>query len=153
MVLLTKTMCLSQMKSNLLIFVLSIMSFNCFSQSGNSDVWALLSENNKVEVYSKIVSCDIQGAPNSFEYIMFKVVNNNSDSQKIGLQFEIYFEEGCNGCQGKDETYTEIELNSGESVEGSCSNMENKLAYFILNPSFDESWHYSHSKVLINEIK
>lgn len=135
------------------LLLLSFVSFSCFSQSESSGEWKILQEKNGIEIYSQKISCDIQGAPNSFDYITFKVVNTNSNSQKIGLQFEIYFEEGCNGCQGKDETYTEIELKSGESIEGSCSSMENKLAYFILNPSFNKSWHYSHSKVLINEIK
>lgn len=135
------------------LLFLSFLSFNSFSQSESSAVWEILEKKNGIEIYSQKISCDIQGAPNSFDYITFRVVNTNSEAQKFGLQFEIYFEEGCNGCQGKDETYTQIELSSGESIEGSCSNMENKLVYFISNPSFDKSWHYSHSKVLINEIK
>lgn len=134
------------------LLLVCFLSTNSFAQS-NSQGWQLLKSENGIEIFSKRVSCDIEGAPNSFDYITFKVLNNSTVAQSIGLQFQIHFEEGCNGCQGKDETYAEVKLNPGQSIEGSCSEMENKLAYFILNPSFADSWKYTHSEVLIQPIK
>lgn len=135
------------------ILLLCVTSTSSFAQSKNSNNWQLLKSENGIEIYSQIVSCNFEGAPNAFDYVTFKVLNNSTTSQNIGLQFQIHFEEGCNGCQGKDETYAEVKLNSGQSIEGSCSQMENKLAYFILNPSFADSWKYTHSEVLIQPIK
>lgn len=135
------------------LLLVSFMPASSFAQSKNLNGWQLMKSENGIEIYSQRVSCNIEGAPNSFDYITFKVLNNSSVSQNLGLQFQIHFEEGCNGCQGKDETYTEVKLNPGQSIEGSCSEMENKLAYFILNPSFADSWKYTHSEVLIQPIK
>lgn len=136
------------------LFVLfSASSFSLFAQSRNVNEWELVNADNGVEIYSQRVFCDIQEGLKPFEYVVFKAINTSSEKLNVHLQFEIYFEEGCNGCQGKDETAADLVLNPGESIEGSCENLENKLAYYILNPNFEGSWHYTNSKVIIQSIK
>jgi len=137
----------------ILLIIVSFISFNSIAQSENSNAWQLLNSENGIEIYSQRISCDVQAGINPYDYVAFKAVNTTSESLTFGLEFEIYFEEGCNGCMGKEETSTEITLNSGSSIEGSCLNLENKLAYFVLNPNFDGSWKYTHSKVVIQPIK
>lgn len=131
----------------------SLLSFfNSYSYSQSND-WKLLTSENGINIYTQKAFCDLEGAPNQFEYLLFKAENTSTSELEFDIQFEIHFEEGCNGCQGTEETGTRITLKAGDSIEGSCSNLENKLSYFILNPSFKDSWKYTHAKALIQPIK
>ena len=134
----------------LLLFL--TMSFGLKAQSDNSNNFQLLESENGVEVYSQIITCDTDGSAIPFEYVVFKVINTTSEHVNVRLQFEIHFEEGCNGCATARETSTEISLEAGEVIEASCSNFEYRLAYLTLNPNFEGAWSYSHSKVLIQTI-
>lgn len=94
--------------------------------------------------------CDVQGSPNPFEYIVYKVENTTNSSLTFDLRFEIYFEEGCNGCNGSGETSRNLTLLPGQMVEANCENPTERLSYFIHNPGFSGSWNYTHSVVFIN---
>lgn len=133
-----------------LFALLLILSSNVYSQSNG---WNLVNSESGIEVYSQRVSCDVQSNGKPFDYLVFKVVNTTSTISTFNLKFEIYFEEGCNGCEGSGETVTTLTLNPNESREGSCANLENKLSYFIYNPNFSGSWIYTNSKVLIEPIQ
>lgn len=128
-------------------------TFNLFAQTHDSNEWQLVKAKDGINVFSQIVTCDIEGAPNPFDYVVFKVENTTVESLTIGLHFEIYFEEGCNGCHGSEETSTVLLLEAGSSIESSCVNTVDKLAYFILNPGFAGSWIYTHSQVQLNVIQ
>lgn len=128
-------------------------AFSVFSQTDDSNGWQLVKSKDGVSVYSQIETCNIEGAPNPFDYVVFKVENTTSESLTVVLHFEIYFEEGCNGCQGTEETSTALFLEAGSYIESSCTNPVDQLAYFILNPGFTESWTYTHSQVQINVIQ
>lgn len=134
-------------------FALLILSSISYGQTKNSGEWQLLNSENGIEVYSQIISCETAGFTISPEYLVFKAVNTSTASQTVSLQFEIYFEEGCNGCEGRGETTTEINLAAGESIESSCESFKHRLAYLVFNPNFSGSWHYINSKVLIQPIK
>lgn len=130
-----------------------IFSFSSFSQSNNKVGWDLVKSQDGIEVYSQIVSCETDGSEVPFDYLVFKAVNTSSSQKTALLHFEIHFEEGCNGCERNEENSLELMLESGESVSASCSTLENKLSYIILNPSFQGSWKYEHSEVFIQLIK
>lgn len=136
---------------NTAVITLSLMM--CSNSMAQSSSWKLLNSDDGIEIYSQRVSCDVQGASVPFDYVVFKAVNTTSTESTFNLKFEIYFQEGCNGCGGSGETSTTMTLGPNESKEGSCSDLENRLSYFILNPSFNESWTYTHSKALIQPIK
>ena len=108
-----------------------------------------MSTDNGIEVYSRIVSCETEGFKIPLENIVFKAVNTNSTKSSVNLAFEIYFEEGCNGCERSDETSSKFELNAGESKESTCSNVNELNSFIIRNPNFDGSWKYTHSIVNI----
>lgn len=127
-------------------------SFGLNAQTESSNNFQLIESKDGIEVYSKIISCDTEGSAIPFDYLVFKVKNTTSQSLHVSLEFEIYFEEGCNGCENSRETSIEISLDSGESIEASCSNFEYRLAYLVLNPNFDGSWSYTHSKAIIQLI-
>lgn len=129
-----------------LIFTLFFTS-SVFAQ--NSNEWQIVKSQNGIEYYSKITGCEIR--PNTvYDYVVFKIVNTNTYAVDLNLGFEIHFEEGCNGCDDDLESSISLHLNPGESIESSCSSLDNKLAYFILNPNFNESWHYTHSVIIIH---
>lgn len=139
-----------QKKAGLVFSVLFVIISNfSFSQVKVTESWNLLKSQEGIEVYSKIITCETEGFSTPINYLIYKVSNTNSTSQTVGLQFAIHFEEGCNGCGGSEETYTEIKLNAQQSIEASCSNFGERLSYFILNPSFEGSWTYTHSEVII----
>lgn len=144
---------LTQTSVRLILFIFSL-SFSgvVLSQNSKPDLWNLEKSQDGIEVYSKIVSCETEGSTVHFDYLFFKVVNNSESTKNVSLKFEIYFDEGCNGCHNGNETSRIIELNAGEFLESSCSNYEDKLSYFILNPNFQDSWHYSHSEVYVQLI-
>jgi len=135
------------------IFFLFFGAFNLFSQMPDSNRWQLVKAKDGVSVYSQIQTCDIEGAPNPFDYVVFKVENTTLEPLTIGLHFEIHFEEGCNGCGGSDETSAALFLEGGSSIESTCADPVDQLAYFILNPGFADSWIYTHSQVQINVIQ
>ena len=139
------------MKSLFVVISLSISTF-AYTQSTERDAWTLLKSQEGIEVYSMIKSCDTEGSEVPFDYLHFKVVNSSNTPIKAELKFEIYFDEGCNGCYDNKETTREINLQPGEIIESTCSYSESKLSYTILNPNFKDSWHYSHSKVFIQLI-
>ena len=139
------------MKSNHLMgktmFFLSL--FLCFNSSAQSNDWQLMNTENGIEVYSRIVSCETEGFKIPLENIVFKAVNTTSASTSVNLEFEIYFEEGCNGCEKSDETSSKFQLNAGESKESTCSNENELNSFTIRNANFDGSWKYTHSIVKI----
>lgn len=141
----------SSVKSLLVVFTMFFSGF-LYSQDSSREAWVLEESQDGIEVFSKIVSCDTEGSSVPFDYLLFKVVNNSEYQKKVSLKFEIHFDEGCNGCNGNDETSREIDLQPGEILEPSCLNFEDKLSYFILNPNFQDSWHYSHSEVYVQLI-
>jgi len=139
-----------QKKASLVLSVLFVIISNLsFSQVKVTESWNLLKSQEGIEVYSKIVACETEGFSTPVNYLVYKVSNTNSTLQTVGLQFAIHFEEGCNGCGGSEETFTEVTLNAQQSIEASCSNFIEKMSYFILNPSFKDSWKYTHSEVVI----
>lgn len=124
------------------ILFVAISGFS-FSQTKETDSWSLLKSQDGIEVYSKIVSCETEGFSTPVNYLVYKISNTNSVPQTVGLQFAIHFEEGCNGCGGGEETSIEITLDAGQFVEAGCSNFLDRLSYFILNPSFKDSWTFT----------
>jgi hypothetical protein len=128
-------------------------NFNLLAQTDTPSEWELVKAKDGINVFSQIMTCDIEGAPNPFDYVVFKVENTTEGPLTIGLHFEIYFEEGCNGCGGSEETSTALLLEGGSSIESTCADPVDQLAYFILNPGFADSWIYTHSQVQINVIQ
>ncbi len=125
-------------------------TLNLFSQTNE---WELVKTQEGINVFSQIMTCEVEGAPNSFDYVVFKVENTTVNQLTVGLHFEIYFEEGCNGCDGSEETSTALVLEPGGFIESTCSNPVDQMSYFILNPGFADSWKYTHSQVQINVIQ
>lgn len=119
---------------------------NSFAQSGK---WELQNSHDGIEVYSRILSCETSGFNLPLENIVFKIVNTNSIKKKIDLRYEIYFQEGCNGCEGDNETSEIIQLKGGESIESTCSNSNGLKSFTVNNPNFSGAWHYTHSLVKI----
>lgn len=142
---------LKPMKINYLIgrtmfFLSLVLCSNSYAQSND---WQLMSTENGIEVYSRIISCETEGFNIPLENIVFKAINTTSEKSKVNLEFEIYFEEGCNGCEGSDETSSQFELKGGESKESTCSNSNELNSFIVRNPNFNGSWNYTHSTVKI----
>ena len=142
------------MKTNLLIktSIYAVLLFMCSFSNAQSNDWQLMKTQNGIEVYSRIISCETEGYNLPLENIVFKVINTTSNQSQVKLEFEIYFEEGCNGCYHPGEASAELTLNSGESVESTCSNFNSLNTFTVSNPNFEGSWKYTSSIVKIQTV-
>ncbi len=141
-----KIMKINHLMGKAMLFLSLVLCSNSYGQSKD---WQLMSTENGIEVYSRIISCETEGFNIPLENIVFKAVNTTSTKSKVKLEFEIYFEEGCNGCEGSDETSSQFELNGGESKESTCANRNELNSFVVRNPNFNGSWNYTHSIVKI----
>lgn len=141
-----KPMKINNLIGKTMFFLSLVLCSNSYSQSND---WQLMSTENGIEVYSRIISCETEGFKIPLENIVFKAVNTTSKKSTINLEFEIYFEEGCNGCNRSDETSSQFELNGGESKESTCSKINELNSFTVRNPNFNGSWNYTHSIVKI----
>jgi hypothetical protein len=99
-------------------FLLTLISLQQVSTPAN---WQLKTSDNRCEIYYRYQECtsDFQA-----EYISFKYSNKTSQKIKIKAGITVYYNQQCINT---DVPFPiEIILNSGESKEGSCSNITDR---------------------------
>jgi len=127
----------------LLIYLFVIISFSDFAQN---DSQSILVSNDQFKISYTTENCIINKNLKPFEYGALTIVNKTDSALELGFNIVTYFEEGCNGCNGGDESQFFIQLKPNETYKASCST-ENQSLFLINNPNFKDSWHFKSVKI------
>jgi|TARA_B110000211_G_C14031617_1_gene532389 hypothetical protein len=95
-----------------LILILTIFSFNSFSQSGK---WENLMEIEGVKIDKTIIECGVN------ELITFRFSNLNNYNVSVTFYEEVWVDGQCKQDGFSEENYRELSLKSNEIISGSCS--------------------------------
>ena len=95
-----------------LILILTIFSFNSFSQSEN---WENLMEIEGVKIDKTTIECGIN------ELITFRFSNLNNYNVSVAFYEEVWVDGICKKDGFSEENYRELSLKSNEIISGSCS--------------------------------
>ena len=95
-----------------LILILTIFSFNSFSQS---EKWENLMEIEGVKIDKTIIECGVN------ELITFRFSNLNNYNVSVTFYEEVWVDGLCKQDGFSEENYRELSLKSNEIISGSCS--------------------------------
>ena len=95
-----------------LILILTIFSFNSFSQS---EKWENLMEIEGVKIDKTIIECGVN------ELITFRFSNLNNYNVSVAFYEEVWVDGLCKQDRFSEENYRELSLKSNEIISGSCS--------------------------------
>ena len=95
-----------------LIVVLTIFSFNSFSQSQN---WENLTEIEGVKIDKTIIECGVN------ELLTFRFINLNDYDVSVSFYEEVWIDGVCKQDGVSQEYFRVISLKSNEIISGSCS--------------------------------
>ena len=95
-----------------LILILTIFSFNSFSQSEN---WENLMEIEGVKIDKTIIECGVN------ELITFRFSNLNNYNVSVTFYEEVWVDGQCKQDGFSEENYRELSLKSNEIISGSCA--------------------------------
>jgi hypothetical protein len=95
-----------------LILILTIFSFNSFSQS---EKWENLMEIEGVKIDKTIIECGVN------ELITFRFSNLNNYNVSVTFYEEVWVDGQCKQDGFSEENYRELSLKSNEIISGSCS--------------------------------
>jgi|TARA_B110000240_G_scaffold153030_1_gene169648 hypothetical protein len=95
-----------------LILILTIFSFNSFSQSEN---WENLMEIEGVKIDKTIIECGVN------ELITFRFSNLNNYNVSVAFYEEVWVDGLCKQDGFSEENYRELSLKANEIISGSCS--------------------------------
>jgi hypothetical protein len=95
-----------------LILILTIFSFNSFSQS---EKWENLMEIEGVKIDKTIIECGVN------ELITFRFSNLNNYNVSVAFYEEVWVDGLCKQDEFSEENYRELSLKANEIISGSCS--------------------------------
>jgi len=95
-----------------LILILTIFSFNSFSQS---EKWENLMEIEGVKIDKTIIECGVN------ELITFRFSNLNNYNVSVAFYEEVWVDGLCKQDGFSKENYRELSLKANEIISGSCS--------------------------------
>ena len=95
-----------------LILILTIFSFNSFSQS---EKWENLMEIKGVKIDKTIIECGVN------ELITFRFSNLNNYNVSVAFYEEVWVDGLCKQDGFSEENYRELSLKANDIISGSCS--------------------------------
>lgn len=101
--------------------------------------WKLLKEQNGVELYISTEGCKVGPLEKPLEYIFVKVVNTTDENKDVYFQLALHFDEGCVGCDDKNESKRAINIPANSTLTGDCSFEYGELSYLIINPNYTDT--------------
>ena len=141
------------MKAILFIACLfSSASFMAQSLGNLTNEWQLMQEKDGVQVFAKVEPCKMsEQTPKPFDIAFLKIVNNTNQDIAVAYNFVIEFAEGCNGCDGRDESRFNQKIPANTTIAEDCSFKQNGMSHIIRNRNFDGGWNFE--KVSITNLK
>jgi len=125
---------------NLLLVLFIFAGFTTMAQQNfnaeqlNSE-WTLLNTDNGVELYIQKIECKVDGVEQPFTYGFLKVVNTTNQEQKVGINIQLIYSDGCVGCNNPNEDYKMVSVAANSTVACDCSFEDNpELGLLIRNP-------------------
>ena len=141
------------MKAILFIACLfSSASFMAQNLGNLSNEWQLLQEKEGIQIFAKVEPCMMsEQTPKPFDIAFLKIVNNTNQEVEIAYNFVIEYTEGCNGCDGGDESFFTQKIPANGTLVEDCNFKQNGMAHSIRNQNFDGGWNFE--KVAITNLK
>jgi hypothetical protein len=136
-------------KTNLL-FLFLMMSGSFMAQSlGNlTNDWKLIQDKDGVQFFAKTEECKMsEQSPKPFDIAFLKIVNNTNKEVEVAYNFVIEFTEGCNGCDGRDESRFSQKIPANGSIVEDCNFKQEGMAHIIRNQNFDGGWNFEKVSV------
>lgn len=143
------------MKTNIFNFFTALFLLTSFSFSQNQTtefgVWKLMKQKDGIEIYGKHDLCLIEYASNDYHFFSVKVINTTSNEKQVSFYIKNFYVEGESGH--RDENLSVVTLAPNEIIEGNCMDEDATLTRMIVNPKFENSWHYIKSEIIFESIK
>lgn len=118
----------------LLVFIGS----TAFSQSLNAneinDDWTLLTEQDGIKMYVQKGECQMGNVETPFTYGFLKVENSTTSTKHVNFNINLFYADGCAGCDNHNEEYSSITIEPNSVLTGECSFKIGQLALLIRNP-------------------
>ena len=143
------------MKS-IIAILLVFTGFTAMSQSKlnaseiNSD-WTLLSEKDGVKMYVQKGECQMGNVETPFTYGFLKVENTTNTEKHVNFNINLFYTDGCAGCDNNNGEYASITVAPNSSLEGGCSSQNGQLGLLIRNPLQTDYQEFTH--LTLNDIK
>lgn len=137
-----------------LLFLFLFLSGSLMAQSlGNlTKDWKLMQEVEGVQIYARVEPCKMsEQSPKPFDIAFLKIVNNTNQEVELAYNFVIKYTEGCNGCDGRDESYFTQTIAPMSSLIEDCGFKYKGMAHIVRNRNFDGGWNFE--EVSIDNLK
>ena len=117
-------------------------AFTAVSQEAPKDTdWALLAQENGVEIFGKIDKCPMKGKM-PLSYAFLRVVNSTESEKNVQFSFGLKYDQGCSGCSENGEFTSSVSVAGNSSLEGACIEPNGRLIRLVWNPNLPSSWQF-----------
>ncbi|MBN9292686.1 MAG: hypothetical protein J0G96_01755 [Flavobacteriia bacterium] len=140
------------MKKNLPNLIGSIVFCCAISSVSLSQKEHTLVSNQLLQISYSDGSCEIEPGKLPYQYAFLKIKNLTNSELTIGCNIAVQYEEGCNGCNGSDESRYYLKLNPNQLYTATCESDDRSLI-FIRNPNFSGAWNFKEIRIENLDIK
>jgi hypothetical protein len=134
------------------LFLMSSGFFMAQSLGNLTYEWKLVQETDGVQFFAKYQECKMsEQSPKPFDIAFLKIVNNTNKDVQVAYNFVTEYTEGCNGCDGGDETHFTQTIPANGSIEDDCNFTQQGMAHSVRNQNFKGGWNFE--KVSITNVK
>jgi hypothetical protein len=114
--------------------------------------WKLIQETEGVQFFAKFEECKMSDkTPKPFDIAFLKIVNNTDEEVQVAYNFVIEYTEGCQGCDGSDESFFTQTIPANGSLEDDCNFLQEGMAHSVRNQNFKGGWNFK--KVSVSNVK
>ncbi len=96
--------------------------------------WTLITSQEGIEMYVQEGECKMGNVKTPFTYGFLRIVNTSSEAKNVSFNINLYYADGCAGCDNHNEEYTTVSVAANSSIETDCSFENGQLALLIRNP-------------------
>ncbi|MBN9294114.1 MAG: hypothetical protein J0G96_09065 [Flavobacteriia bacterium] len=105
-----------------------------------------LISNSKVEISYIDGACEVEPGKLPHQYAFLKIKNLTNNKLELGFNIAVQYKEGCNGCNGSDESRYYINLGANQTYVATCESDDKSLIY-IKNPYFSGAWNFEEIRI------
>ena len=99
-----------------------------------SSNWTLLHEVDGIKMYVQKGDCKMGDVKTPFTYAFLKIENTTNVRKHLNFNINLYYADGCAGCDNANEEYVSISIEPNSSLSTDCSFNHGELALLVRNP-------------------
>lgn len=132
----------STLKNNLLVLlVVALFGITANAQQNkisaeelSSSEWVVLTDSDGIKMSVLKSECKMGDVKTPFTYGFLKIENTTNVRKHINFNINLYYADGCAGCDNANEEYVSISIEPNSTISTDCSFNHGELALLIRNP-------------------